>query len=212
MIHIYHHIWPGGAGLHIAKEQKERLYNNIKDEFKYYPNIVDIDLHETHTFLKILNEVKEFNTNDYILYIHTKGATKPNELYEIEWREYMELSLIDDYRTHIKMIDNGYDTSGVLMNIQNQNNDILKYWGGEFYGGNFWWANVKFIKQIPKNIKDTWDMENRCLMEGGIFNKIDKWNPNVVNPSFVNFTNFYDYIKKESLVNSARLHITRLSR
>ena len=211
MIHIYHHIWPGGVGLQIANEQKKRLYDNIKDEFIYHPNIIEINQHETHTFLKILNEITQFHTDDYILYIHTKGATKPNELYEIEWREYMELSLIDNYKTHIQILNSGYDTSGVLMNIQNKNGDTLKYWGGNFYAGNFWWTKVDFINQLPKTFVDSLDITNRYLIEGGIFNKMNKWNAGVLNPSFDNFSNLYNYIKKESSINSARIYITRLS-
>ena len=134
MLRIYHHIWPGenGVGLDIGKTQKERLFNNIKDEFTYHPNIAKYTENECPTILKMLEEIREFGDEDCILYIHTKGASKPNELYEKEWREYLELSLIDDYKSHIEVLNNGFDTSGVLLNYKNSGLDFMKFWGGSF--------------------------------------------------------------------------------
>jgi len=207
MIHIYHHIWKGGTGLQISKQQKERLYNNITDEFIYHPNITDVNQHEGHTLLKMLDEIKEFDNEDYILYIHTKGASKSNELYEIEWREYMELSLIDDYKIHIKMLEDGYDSSGVLM--ANDELQFIRHWAGGFYGGNFWWTKVKLLNRIPKNIKEMWGkMEDRHMAEWCFLNKIDNWNLGVVNPSFKNFVNFHKFIKEESAINLSKQYVT----
>ena len=53
MIRIYHHIWSGDTsdniGLKIAEEQRERVFNQITDEFTYHPNIININ--ETRTRL-----------------------------------------------------------------------------------------------------------------------------------------------------------------
>ena len=204
MIRIYHHIWSGDTsdniGLKIAEEQKERVFNQITDEFTYHPNIVNINENECHTFLKILEEVRGFDATDYILYIHTKGASKPTKLYEIEWRKYMELSLIDNYKQHIKLLDMGFDTSGVLMRIDNyieECPDIIKYWGdNNFYSGNFWWTTAKSINRIPKYVKNIWGtLENRYVCETYFINQIDNWNPAVLYPPLDNFKNFYNYIK-----------------
>jgi hypothetical protein len=204
MIRVYHHIWPFGTpnniGLKIAEEQRERLVNQITDKFTYHPNIVNINENECHTFLKILEEVKEFDNTDYILYIHTKGASKPTKLYEIEWRKYMESSLIDNYKEHIKLLNMGFDTSGVLMRIDNYMEkypDIIKYFGyNNFYSGNFWWTTVKSINRIPKYIKNMWGtLENRYFGETYFINQIDEWNPAVLYPPLDNFKNFYNYVK-----------------
>jgi len=204
MIRIYHHIWPGdisdNIGLKIAEEQRERIFNQITDEFTYHPNIVNINENECHTFLKMLEEVKEFNNTDYILYIHTKGASKPTKLYEIEWRKYMESSLIDNYKEHIKLLNMGFDTSGVLMRIDNYMEkypDIIKYWGdNDFYSGNFWWTTVKSINRIPKYVKKVWGvLENRYFGETYFINRIPGWNPAVLYPSLNDYKNFYNYIK-----------------
>jgi hypothetical protein len=202
MIHIYHHIWPGGTGLEIADHQKNRLFNNISEKFIYHPNIVDIDENECHTILKMLDEIKKFDNNDYILFMHTKGATKPNELYKKEWREYVELSLIDDYKSHIKILENGFDTSGVLLNYKNLTLDFMKYWGMGFYTGNFWWAKVKTFNKATVDIKKQWGNKiTRYASECIFFNFIYKWNPGTLYPSFENFQIFYKYIIQENEIN-----------
>lgn len=208
MIHIYHHIWIGGVGLEIAEKQKNRLFNSIADNFTYHPNIVSINQNECHTLLKMLNEIKEFDSEDYVLFLHTKGASKSNEAYEKEWREYMELSLIDDYKTHINLIDTGFDTSGVLMAKDGFGHD--RHWAGGFYGGNFWWTKVKLLNRVPTNIKEMWGtLENRHMSEWCFLNKIENWNPGIVTPSFENFSNFYNYIKTESDVVLAKQYVAR---
>jgi hypothetical protein len=207
MIHIYHHIWKGGTGLQISEQQKNRLFNSITDEFIYHPNVVEINENECHTLIKMLDEIKEFDNEDYILYIHTKGASKPNELYEIEWREYMELSLIDDYKTHIKMLETGYDASGVLGGIEGS---FIRFWSGGFYGGNFWWSTVKLLNKIPKNIKELWGgMENRAVAEWCFLNKIENYNPFTFTPSFENFNNFFNHIKEHSNICLSKQYVTK---
>ena len=202
MLRIYHHIWPGGDGLDIGKNQKERIFNNIVDEFIYYPNIVNINQNECDTLLKMLEEIKKFDKEDCILFLHTKGATKPNQLYEKEWREYMELSVIDDYKSHIVNLNNGFDTSGVLLNYKNSALDFMKYWGVGFYSGNFWWAKVKTFNKITVNIKKQWGTNvSRYASESNFFTFIQKWNPTTLYPSFENFKVFYDYIVKENEIN-----------
>jgi hypothetical protein len=201
MIHIYHHIWPGGVGLEIAEKQKNRLFNSIADNFTYHPNIVSINQNECHTLLKMLNEIKEFDSEDYVLFLHTKGASKSNEAYEKEWREYMELSLIDNYKEHVRLLDDGFDTSGVLNNFNGLGPDFIKYWGCGSYGGNFWWAKVDCFNRMSKNIKNMWGrLEDRHMSEWCFLSKIYKWNPAVINPSFDNFNTFYEYIVKENQI------------
>jgi len=203
MIHIYHHIWPGenGVGLTIGEFQKERI-NNIKDEFIYHPNIVKYSENECHTLLKMLEEIKTFDDTDYILFINNKGATKPNEPYQKEWREYLELSLIDDYTSHIKMLNDGFDTSGVLLNYKNSALDFMKYWGGAFYPGGFWWTRVKTLNRMTVNLHSHWGSNiSRYASESNFFTFVHNWNPGTLYPSFENFQIFYEYIVKENQIN-----------
>ena len=204
MIRIYHHIWPGNGdvGLDIGRAQTERIFHNIKDEFTYHPNIVNYAENECHTLLKMLEEIKQFNNEDYILFINNKGATKPNEPYQKEWRDYLETSIIDDYTSHIQMLNKGFDTSGVLLNHKNSALDFMKYWGGSFYPGGFWWTQVKMFDKLMVNLKNYWsDDVSRYASESNFFTFIHNWNPTTLYPSFENFQIFYKYIIKENEIN-----------
>jgi hypothetical protein len=205
MIRVYHHIWPGesGIGLSIGESQKQRIFHSIKDEFTYHPNIVNYTQNECHTLLKMLEEIKQFDDNDYILFVNNKGATKPNEPYQKEWREYLELSLIDDYKSHITMLDSGFDTSGVLLNYKNSALDFMKHWGGSFYPGGFWWTQVKMFGKMIVNLKSQWGSDiTRYASESNFFIFIQNWNPATLYPSFENFQIFYQYIIKENAINN----------
>jgi hypothetical protein len=204
MIRIYHHIWPGEGevGLIIGNSQKKRLFDNIKYDFTYHPNIVKYSENECHTLLKMLEEIKEFDGEDYILFINNKGTTKPNETYQKEWREYLELSLIDDYKSHIEMLNNGFDTSGVLLNYKNSGLDFMRHWGGAFYPGGFWWTKVKVFDKLTANLKKQWEPNmGRYSSESSFFIYINKWNPTTLYPSFEKFQTFYEYIVKENQIN-----------
>jgi hypothetical protein len=208
MIRVYHHIWPGlnGVGLEIGKLQKERIHNNIKDTFTYHPNIVKYTENECHTLLKMLEEIKEFDNKDYVLFSNNKGATKPNEPYQKEWREYLESSIIDNYKLHIQMLNNGFDTSGVLLNSKNSAPDFMKYWSGPFYPGNFWWAKVGTFNKMMVNLKEKWGPDiGRYASESKFFTFIHKWNPATFYPSFENFQIFYEYIVMENQINKEAL-------
>jgi hypothetical protein len=204
MIHIYHHIWPGenGIGLNIGESQKKRIYDNIEDDFIYHSNIVKYTENECHTLIKMLNEIREFDDEDYVLFSNNKGATKPNERYQIEWREYLESSVIDDYKSHIELLDKGFDTSGVLLNYKKSGLDFMKYWGGTFYPGNFWWAKVKTFNKLTVNLTKQWGPNHiRYASESKFFTFIYKWNPATLYPSFNDFPIFFDYIVKENQIN-----------
>jgi len=189
MIRIYHHIWPFVEGENIAKQQKERIDTWIREEFTYHPNVVDHNQNELFTLIKLVEEIDSYDDNDFILFIHTKGASNPT-LVRSEWREYMELEVIEDYKTHIEALKRGYDTSGCLMGIP--------YWSENIYGGNFWWATAKFIKKIPKNYQ--YDMKSRHQGEGNFLQLVEGWSPHT-KPFFKKreLNNFSLYIVKNML-------------
>jgi hypothetical protein len=184
MIRVYHHIWDFGEGLSIAQEQKERLFNNIKDEFTYHPNFAQQHENEYYTFLKMINDIPNFDNNDYILYIHTKGASGNTQIRR-QWREYMELSLIDDYKSHLKALDLKFDTSGVLMGIP--------YWSENIYGGNFWWTTVKFLNLIPKNFTQLIDIQNRHHAESLFLQLVNGWNPHNIRCFGEKYRHLYEF-------------------
>jgi hypothetical protein len=171
MIKIYHHIYPTKNGIEISHKQKERLSLKIKEKFDYIPNIVNRYQTELWTLKMIQEHSKNFDHETPILYIHTKGATKPTIERE-QWREYMELELIDNYKFHLDILTKGFSTSGVLMGIP--------YWSSSIYGGNFWWTTAGYIKSLPNDLG--WD----------------KWTPNITYvPNENEFSNWISWAENK---------------
>lgn len=169
MVHIIHHVYSSEFCISIADEQKIRIEKKIDVDFKYHRNVVNKNEHELHTLTKMINEfILEFNDNDFIFYLHAKGCTHKNDEHFC-LREYLEYNLIDMYKNHIKSLDMGFDTSGVLMGIP--------LWAENYYAGNFWWARVDSLKKIPKNYK--WNMNERTEAENNFIQLIPNWNPYV---------------------------------
>jgi hypothetical protein len=161
MIRIYHHIYPLGAGLSISESQKNRIFSKIEDEFEYIPNHVKSHQVELWSLKKLQNDSVNYNDDDPILYIHTKGAIKQT-VENAQWREYLERELIDNYKFHLEILKKGFDTSGVLMGIP--------YWSSSIYPGNFWWTTAGYIKRLPQNLGwEGWDIDSTNTNDGTRF-------------------------------------------
>ena len=74
-----------------------------------------------------------------ILYLHSKGVTKPQNPYVQSWTDYMEYFLIENWNKCIELLKS-YDTCGVN----------LQYDPAKHYSGNFWWTTANYLQQIPK--------------------------------------------------------------
>jgi hypothetical protein len=163
MIRIYHHIYPLGAGLTIAEQQKNRIFDKITDEFDYIPNQVKSHQVELWTLKKLQTESFNYNDDEPILYLHTKGATKQT-VERFQWREYLEREVIDNYKFHLDILKKGFDTSSVLMGIP--------YWSSSIYGGNFWWTTAGYIKRLPEDLGwEGWDIDSTNTNDGTRFGK-----------------------------------------
>lgn len=109
----------------------------------------DPSVYEIPTINKLLEFVKT-NKNHYILYLHTKGATKKkcNGInYQEKWSDVMQHFCIKNHKKCVELLDKGYDTVGCL--LQN----ILYF--GAHYSGNFWWTKSSYIKNHDYLPKDT---------------------------------------------------------
>jgi hypothetical protein len=191
MIYIFHHIWPSSAGIKIAKEQKNRIYNKINDEFIYIKSQVLQSQNELTTLKLLQSKVKSFDDNDTILYIHTKGASD-TRIGKTEWREVMETEVIDNYKFHLKILKNGFNTSGCLMGIP--------FWSEYIYGGNFWWAAANYLKTIKHKISDN---GNRMLAEWNFISEGINWNPyNIPHINLEKYNHFANLICEEICKNS----------
>lgn len=91
-----------------------------------------------------------------ILYLHTKGVTKPGFQNVEDWTNYLSYFNINKWQDRIKDLEM-YDCTGV--NFMGSANDIFEHpstWGyGKaplHYSGNFWWSKSSHIKKLPNPI------------------------------------------------------------
>ena len=118
--------------------------------------IADVGINDTsrerYTLLKIKNFIRE---GDKFLYIHTKGCTEYNEVYDktpefypkYYWRTYMEYFLLANYKKCLTYLDE-YDTIGVNYLVSNE------WWWKcpAHYSGNFWWCTAKYFLTLSDEI------------------------------------------------------------
>jgi len=99
----------------------------------------NIKLYEYPT-LKFIHNFSKENQDCNILYIHTKGASKPKLKAEVSWRHYMSYFMIDNYKICLNKLENNYDTTGCELK---EDGNKFKYL---HYAGNFWWAKSNYIR------------------------------------------------------------------
>jgi hypothetical protein len=141
-------------------------------------NKIKIPILEKYEILQLNNDINkcEFPTLDLIwqhskydefnlLYIHTKGVTKPYNEYIQDWVEYLTFFNIDKWSDRLFDLIN-YDTSGVnLLGYEKNLNKNIKYWiNGNpplHYSGNFWWSKSSHIKKLntPYNLLPENDLD-----------------------------------------------------
>ena len=73
-----------------------------------------------------------------ILYLHTKGATRPGPTVD-QWRDMMLHFTVKKWQRAIHYLHE-YDAVGCNLQIQQNKN---------FFSGNFWWAGAKYIRSLP---------------------------------------------------------------
>jgi len=199
MVHIYYHIYAIDGVESIIDEQ----LNLIKTHFdfpyvlnvgisiaenntsttsileKIKPNLRDVHSkgNEWTTLDLIRKDAEKFGDSDYILYIHTKGASKQSDSrYEniISWRHLMNYFNIEKVKNVFKLFEKTeFNTYGV----------ILK---GHFYSGNFWWAKGSYLKTINLENKKL----NRFAAETEFIHSGKDWKPYSVYD--VDITNHYN--------------------
>jgi len=103
------------------------LFIDKKIKIRYTSN--NLQLYEVVTINTIYNDAMQDDFN--ILYLHSKGVTKPDNLAVKSWVEYMSYFNIYQYNTCINLLKEN-DTVGVNL----QNNDQYPC----HYSGNFWWS------------------------------------------------------------------------
>ena len=161
MIHIYYHIYAIDGVESIIDEQLNLIKTHF--DFPYILNVgisiaddnISIDYiinkfekirdvrskgNEFVTLDLIEKDKEKFGDSDYILYIHTKGASKQDNQNVISWRHLMNYFNIEKVKNVFKLFEKtDYNTYGVLLGTAGK-------W--KLYSGNFWWAKSSYVKTI----------------------------------------------------------------
>jgi hypothetical protein len=163
MVHIYYHIYAIEGVDAIVKEQLELIKANF--DFPYKLNIGISIANDNTSLINILSlfnisdlkdvraranefvtldliekDKEKFGDSDYILYLHTKGASKQNSENVITWRHLMNYFNVEKCKNVFKIFEKtSYNTYGVLLGTAGK-------W--KLYSGNFWWAKSSYLKTI----------------------------------------------------------------
>ena len=189
MVHIYYHIYAIDGVESIINEQLSLIEKHF--DFPYILNVGISIANDNQSIRYIIEKFKnvrdvrycgnefvtidlieidkqKFGDSDYILYIHTKGASKiNNESYSNikSWRELMNHFNIEKCKNVFNVFDKTeYNTYGVLLGNAGR-------W--KIYSGNFWWSKASYLKTIKMDgVK-----KNRFNAEVDYIQNGENWKP-----------------------------------
>jgi hypothetical protein len=189
MVHIYYHIYAIDGVESIIDEQLNLIKKHF--DFPYILNVGISIVNDNQSIRYIIEKFKnvrdvrcggnefttidlieidkeKFGDSDYILYIHTKGASKiNNESYSNikSWRELMNYFNIEKCKNVFNIFDKTeYNTYGVLLGNAGR-------W--KIYSGNFWWSKASYLKTI----KMAGVKKNRFNAEVDYIQNGENWKP-----------------------------------
>jgi len=203
MVHIYYHIYAIDGVETIIDEQLNLIKSHF--DFPYKLNIGISIADENKSISNVLNKLdknlvrdirakgnefvtldlletdkEKFGDSDYILYLHTKGASKQNDSkYQniITWRRVMNYFNIEKVNDVFKLFERSdFNTYGIL-------------YYGYFYSGNFWWTTGQYAKSMDlKNIKkNRFNAEIKFIQSGKNWKPYSPYNVNNIDNYSINF-------------------------
>jgi hypothetical protein len=93
-----------------------------------------------------------------VLYAHSKGAFNQS-FQQDNWREAMTTKLVREWETCVPLLDTS-DVVGIHWVTPALAASIGHEVGSPFFGGNFWWANAGYLKNLPPlGYSSRWDAE-----------------------------------------------------
>lgn len=122
-------------------QEKYVIHNDMKDTSRCeFPTLNLIWRHARDEALKIL-------------YLHTKGVTRPGLLPVSDWTDYMAYFNINRWKDRVQDLDT-FDCSGVNLSGHHANITVdPQTWhlgaSPKCYSGNFWWSNSSHIIKLP---------------------------------------------------------------
>jgi hypothetical protein len=118
-------------------------YSNIQ---LFYPDTEPLKDFELPTILEIKKYCDNLDTEEYILYLHQKGATgehTTNPRWISERKKLLDYN-VAQWRKCIANLSEGYDMVGHRWMVFPSRST----WTGNFYG-NIWWAKSSYLKTLP---------------------------------------------------------------
>ncbi len=112
----------------------------------------DISLVEYPMLIYMQNYIKDQDI--YVLYLHTKGVSKPHDTLTQEWRKYLLRHVVYHYAQHMYFLNHGCDISGTGWKehpVHYHTAYGLGYSIGthSHFSGNFWWASSSYLQSLP---------------------------------------------------------------
>jgi len=125
---------------------KDYLINNVD---VYYEVCTEVDEGwEQETLDKLLDFSQD--NSGYIFYAHTKNAVDKTTLH-IKWRNSMTYFTVMKWRDNVSALDTGCSAAGTHYLAMDRR---FEYKDAGFFGGNFWWTNLKYIRKFPKPLRE----------------------------------------------------------
>ncbi len=91
-----------------------------------------------------MHEFAKKNPNWYVLYFHSKGASREEQTEHIvNWKNCMMKHLITNWWQCVADLDAGFESVGCHW-MTGQADGTQSIWGG-----NFWWAKASFLATLP---------------------------------------------------------------
>ena len=132
-------------------DRKQLSFNLISDKYVIIDANPDISKCEFPTLDLISQHSKEEDFN--VLYLHTKGVTKPGYQQILDWTNLLSYFNIVKWQDRLKDLEDN-DCSGINFfgNPDDINQDPSTWGYGKaplHYSGNFWWSKSSHIRKLP---------------------------------------------------------------
>lgn len=146
-----------------------KLYDNVSKIYLVVNGnieLLDIEIKDKYEIIKANSDINkcEFPTLDLIsehsivdfnlLYLHTKGVTKPGFVNIKDWTNYLSYFNIDRWEDRLSELEYNDCTGCDLKGNPDDINHHPMTWGyGKaplHYSGNFWWAKSSHIRKLVK--------------------------------------------------------------
>lgn len=114
------------------------LINRLKVNCRIVKHDTNLSHCETFAILEVEKIAKVEQTNRPILYMHTKGVSRPDHKYRALWRLLMEAWVVHKWKENLEYLKEK-DAVGVNW-IEG---------GAQHFSGTFWMANQDWIRRLP---------------------------------------------------------------